>query len=91
MGVFISALTENQFIAAFGTMTLIIPFLFANSLNSYINNVTVRAILSSISITSRYNSFAAGVFDWSALLYYVSLCGTFLFLTVRVLEKRRWE
>ena len=91
MGVFISALTENQFIAAFGTMTLIIPFLFANSLNGYINNVTVRAILSGISITSRYNSFAAGVFDWAALLYYVSLCGTFLFLTVRVLEKRRWE
>jgi ABC-2 type transport system permease protein len=72
-------------------MTLIIPFLFANSLNGYINNVTVRAILSGISITSRYNSFAAGVFDWAALLYYVSLCGTFLFLTVRVLEKRRWE
>ena len=91
MGVFVSSLTENQFIAAFGTMTLMIPFLFASSLNGYINNELVRVILSGISITARYNSFSAGVFDWPALLYYVSLCGTFLFLTVRVLEKRRWD
>ena len=91
MGVFVSSLTENQFIAAFGTMAMIIPFLFASSLNTYINNEFVRAILSGISITSRYSSFAAGIFDWAALLYYFSLCGVFLFLTVRVLEKRRWS
>ena len=91
MGVFISALTENQFIAAFGTMTLMIPFLFASSLNSYINNELVRNILSGISITARYSSFSSGVFDWPALLYYISVCGVFLFLTVRVLEKRRWD
>lgn len=90
MGVFVSALTENQFISAFGTMAMIIPFLFASSLNSYINNELVRTILSGISITARYTSFAAGIFDWAALLYYISLCGIFLFLTVRVLEKRRW-
>ena len=91
MGVLVSALTENQFIAAFGTMAMIIPFLFASSLNTYINNEFVRAILSGISITARYASFAAGIFDWAALLYYFSLCGVFLFLTVRVLEKRRWS
>ncbi len=91
MGVFVSALTENQFIAAFGTMAMIIPFLFASYLNSYINNAVVRAILSGISITARYTSFASGIFDWAALLYYVSLCAIFLFLTVRVMEKRRWD
>jgi len=91
MGVFVSSLTENQFIAAFGTMTLMIPFLFASSLNGFINNELLRTILNGISITARYNSFSAGIFDWPALVYYVSLCGTFLFLTVRVLEKRRWN
>jgi ABC-2 type transport system permease protein len=91
MGVFVSALTENQFIAAFGTMAMMIPFLFASSLNGFINNELIRKILSGISITSRYSSFATGVFDWPALLYYISLCGIYLFLTVRVLEKRRWD
>lgn len=90
IGVFASALTENQFIAALSTMAMLIPFVFASTLNSYINNSFVRSILSGISVTSRYVNFAAGVFDWPALVYYISLSGVFLFLTVRVLEKRRW-
>lgn len=90
VGVFASALTENQFIAAFSTMAMLVPFVFASYLNSYINNEFVRNILSALSVTSRYVSFASGVLDWPAVIYYISLSGIFLFLTVRVLEKRRW-
>ncbi|MBE6655139.1 MAG: ABC transporter [Ruminococcaceae bacterium] len=90
IGVFASALTENQFIAAFSTMAMLIPFVFASSLNSYINNELIRRAISALSVTSRYVSFASGVLDWPALIYYVSLSGLFLFLTVRVLERRRW-
>ncbi len=90
VGVFASALTENQFIAAFSTMAMLIPFVFASTLNSYITNEFIRTVISSLSVTSRYVSFASGVFDWPALVYYVSLSGLFLFLTVRVLERRRW-
>jgi ABC-2 type transport system permease protein len=90
IGVFASALTENQFIAAFSTMAMLIPFVFASTLNSYITNEFIRTIISALSVTSRYVSFASGVFDWPALVYYVSLSGLFLFLTVRVLERRRW-
>jgi hypothetical protein len=35
-------------------------------------------------------NFNNGLIDWAALLYYVSLAFIFLFLTVRVYEKRRW-
>ena len=90
VGVFASALTENQFIAAFSTMAMLIPLVFASTLNSYITNEFIRTVISSLSVTSRYVSFASGVFDWPALVYYVSLSGLFLFLTVRVLERRRW-
>jgi ABC-2 type transport system permease protein len=31
-----------------------------------------------------------GMFDFSAVLYYLSISGIFIFLTVRVYEKRRW-
>ena len=29
--------------------------------------------------------------DFSALIYYISIVAVFLFLTVRVYEKRRWD
>jgi len=39
----------------------------------------------------RFAGFQRGIFDITALVYYVSLAAVFLFLTVRVYEKRRWE
>ncbi|MGN1095512.1 MAG: ABC transporter permease [Eubacteriales bacterium] len=91
IGIFVSSLTENQFIAAFGTMAAIMLLVLISNLNSYINNEFLRAVLSGLSVTARYSGFASGVFDWPALLYYVSISGVFIFLTVRALEKRRWS
>ena len=91
IGIFISSLTENQFISAFGTIAAIIFLLFVSSLNSYINNEAVRNFLSGISITSRYSYFSYGLFSYDSLIYFISLSAVFLFLTIRVFEKRRWS
>lgn len=90
MGVFISSLTENQFVAALGTIAAIILLLLISALNNYINSEFIRTILSAISFSARYSNFAAGVFDYSTVVYFSSLTALFLFLTVRVFEKRRW-
>ena len=91
IGIFISSLTENQFIAAFGTIGAIVFLLLVSALNNYINSEVIRNFLSGISVTSRYTYFSYGIFSYDSLIYYVSLSAVFLFLTVRVLEKRRWS
>jgi ABC-2 type transport system permease protein len=48
-------------------------------------------VLSWISLLDRYTLFTYGIFDLSALIYYISIAGVFYLLTVRVFEKRRWE
>ena len=60
-------------------------------LNSFIDVYWIRAVLSWISIYSRFGNFQNGLFDFSAILYYASICFIFVFLTVRVYEKRRWN
>ncbi len=91
IGIFISSLTENQFIAALGTIGAIVFLLMVSALNSFINSVAIRNFLSALSVTSRYTYFAYGVFSYDSLIYYISLSAVFLFLTVRVFEKRRWS
>ena len=91
IGIFISSLTENQFISAFGTIAAIIFLLSVSSLNSYINNEAIRNFLSGLSITSRYSYFSYGLFSYDSLIYFISLSAVFLFLTIRVFEKRRWS
>ena len=91
IGVFVSSLTENQLIAAIGTMLIIALFVFTTVLNSYIDSYAVRAVLSWISILDRFSNFSYGYFDFNAILYYISLSFVFIFLTVRIYEKRRWS
>ena len=59
--------------------------------NRLISNYAVRFVLDWISVLSRFSTFGYGLLEFSSLVYYVSLAAIFLFLTVRVYEKRRWE
>lgn len=91
VGIFLSSLTENQLIAAVATIAVLLIMIAVSMLNSYIDSEFIRTILSWISVYSRFANFTFGLFDFSALLYYFSICFAFIFLTVRVYEKRRWE
>ena len=90
IGLFVSSLTENQLVAAVGTMAILLFFLVISFAASYIDSPTVRSILGWVSVYSRYSNFANGIFDFSSLLYYISITFAFLFGTVRVYESRRW-
>ena len=48
-------------------------------------------ILEAISVFNRFDTFVNGVFDLSAVVYYLSIICVFLFLTVQSMEKRRWN
>lgn len=90
LGMFISSLTENQLAAAIITVAIIVAMLLLDIANSYIDNYTIRFILDLVCFMSRFAPFQSGLLDFSALLYYLSFAGVFLFLTVRVYDKRRW-
>lgn len=90
IGTFISALTENQLAAAIITIAVIGAMVGIGFLNSFINVYWIRTALSWVSVYSRFGNFQNGLFDFAAILYYLSLSFVFLFLTIRVYEKRRW-
>lgn len=90
IGLFVSAITENQIISALGTMGIMVLFLATDLLNSYITSEALRKFLSWFSVYSRFVNFTQGFFDFDALLYYTSISFVFMFLTVRIYEKRRW-
>lgn len=91
VGIFISSLTENQFASIVLTIVILLAFLLIGSLNSLIENESIRVVLDWFSIYSRYQNFTYGIFDISALFYYISVAGVFVFLTTRVFEARRYN
>ncbi len=91
MGTFVSALCENQLAAAVITMAVVVGFIGVGIFSTFIDAYAVRMVLAWISITDRFLNFTNGIFDIGAVVYFASLIFIFIFLTVRVYEKRRWS
>lgn len=91
IGLFLSALTESQIVAAISTIGVILFLVLLSALAGRIGNDILRVSVKWLAIMDRFSPFTAGIFDLSAILYYVSLAVVFLFLTIRVYEKRRWS
>ncbi len=51
----------------------------------------VAKILDVFSISAKYDNFANGILDFNAVLYFFSLIGMFLLLTIQVIKKKRWN
>ena len=90
IGMFVSALTESQLAAAVISIAALFGSVLVGVISASIDSEGVRMVLNWISLLSRFDAFAMGMFDFSAILYYVSIAGIFIFLTVRVYDKRRW-
>lgn len=92
IGIFVSALTENQLAAAIGTIGILLAFLGVGILSSlFPSDYLIRFILDGLSILTRFQSFVNGYFDFATVLYYLSVAAVFVWLTVRVFDRRRYS
>ncbi len=90
MGMFLSSLTESQLIAAVLSFALFLGLYVVDMLSySMGSDGILGSILSWFSIFTRYDTFMSGQFSLGNLIYFLSLTGLFLYLTARVLERRR--
>ena len=92
IGLFVSSVTENQLSAAIGTIAIILAFLGIGLLNTLLTSTFfLRYVLDAISIFSRFQSFTSGYFELSSIIYYLSVSGIFLWLTIRIYDRRRYN
>jgi ABC-2 type transport system permease protein len=91
IGQFVSSLTENQAIAAIGGFAVMLGLLLLDVVPSIIPNPRIAAALGEFSLIRRFSPITSGILGFSNLFFFISVCGVFLFLTTRVLEKRRWS
>ena len=91
IGMFISSLTESQGLAAGICVVAMLLNYFCVQIASTIPNETVQNVFKRISLFERFSLFYNGVFDLTAIVYYISVIAFFLFLCVQSLEKRRYN
>lgn len=91
LGLLVKALTRSENLAiAVGLplMALIVAAYFFNS--SWFEGLLPN-VMAALSLFERLNVFVNGVFDLTAVVFYLSVAAFFLFLSVQSLEKRRYN
>ena len=91
VGLFASAMTRSQLLAAIITFALLIFFFSFGLLENLVNNEAVREAFGYLNLWNHMDEFAKGIVDTRRLVYYLSGTLFFLFLTSRALEDRKWR
>lgn len=89
VGLFISALTENQIIAAIGGFCVGFFLMLLDSLSGLIQNSVLAGFVTDLSFQTHYQNFTLGLFDLADVVFYLSVTALFVFFTLCVFEKRR--
>ena len=91
LGVIIRYLTRNERLASGISLILLAVITATYFLNPTAFEGLLPNIMRQLSLFDRFNTFVSGVFDLTAIFYYVSVIVFFLFLSVQSLEKRRYN
>ena len=93
LGCFASAITRSQTVAAMVTFVLGITLFALAFLAGQVpaSNELQSQVLNYFALFQHMNDFARGIVGTQPIIFYISVTGFFLFLTLRAVESRRWR
>jgi len=93
LGCFASALTRSQIVAAMISFTLGFTLFLLSFLSGHMpaDAGWKAALVAHVAMSDHMNDFARGLVDTRHVVFYASTTFFFLFLTLRVVESRRWK
>lgn len=91
LGFLIRYLTRNEGLAYGVALALVLALAAAFLVDSSLFEGLLPAVMEQLSLFERFNTFVNGVFDVTAIVYYLSVIGFFLLLSVQSMEKRRYN
>lgn len=90
VGLFASAMTENQIVAAFLSFGLLLLVWLLGAMGSILGDTPAGNAIAYLSFIEHYDRLVRGLIDTKDLVYYVSGIVFMLFLTHRVVDSQRW-
>lgn len=91
LDLYISGCARSQVTAAVAAFGINLALWVLDLLSTAVTLPVVSPVLHFLSLYDRYEPFLLGQLSYASILYFVSFCAVFLFLTVRMLDARRWR
>ena len=90
MGIFASSLTDNQVVGFIIAIFFVLIFFLIDKLLIFMPNA-IAGTMQYLSIDYHLSNISRGVIDSRNLIYFFSMIGLFLLLTVESLSSRKWN
>ena len=90
IGMFISSLTESPIISCILTLVTFLLLMVSTSLAALTQKEWVVAVAEKVAFINLFSQFSGSVFHIVDVIYLVSIAAVFVFLSVRMVERRRW-
>ena len=90
VGMLASSLTSNQVVAAVVSFGFLLLMVLTDQAADITTGLSAQ-ILEGFSLSGHFEDFSRGIIDTNNIVYYLSVIATFLFLTIRNIESRRWR
>ena len=90
IGMFISSLTESPIISCILTLITFLVLMVLPSLASLIGIDWVTNAANKIAFVNLFNAFTSSIFSIIDVVYLLSIIAVFVFLSTRIVERRRW-
>jgi ABC-2 type transport system permease protein len=90
-GVFTSSLTRNQIVAWMLGMVPLMLFVWFAAFIVQVADGALRTVFQQINILRHLDQFNRGLVTVESVVFFLAVAALFLFLTVKVVESRRWR
>ena len=84
-------LTKNLIICGVTLVICAAPTVITYFVDSTLFEGLFPKLVEYLAVFDRFYSFVDGIFDLTAIVYFISIAVFFVFLTVQAMEKRRWS
>ncbi|HLV34086.1 MAG TPA: ABC transporter permease [Spirillospora sp.] len=92
VGLFFSAITENQIVAAFLSTAALLVLYLGGLAGQIVANVELARVINQLTLQGHFvSSFAYGLVRAEDVAYYAGLIVIMLHITMRVVESHRWR
>lgn len=91
IGLFASAMSRNQLVAAILTFAMLMPLFSFGLLEGLFRGEVVKQVFSYLNLWQHMEDFSRGIVDTRRLTYYISATLFFIFLSARALHARKWR
>lgn len=91
IGLIVNSMIKNTILSLGITGVLALVIVGVYLVDSTLFVGAIPNILTSISLFDRLTTFQNGMFDLTAIVFFLSVCGLFVYLTVQSMEKKRWN